>query len=475
MTKINTNQINLGNESAVDLLIERNVAKQDLATNLQGKGVSADASTETLGQLVNKVPNILSASNEELIECITTDLTANNITWDNNNMSFARINGYLFFTKIGDWRLSCIKISEIEQAMPYDQQTNVANIITSANNTYASIYPGNIFSSPDFTKIYVFGNYSGFWLFDAVWDGDTITSLTYNTFVNLTGNKIINAGDINSTGDKIIYIKDGSNSIWLYDLVNETNTEIFNTDILQHDAFEKLYSCSSIKWVGNNEIVFAACSKSRYVKVLHFSIDGTIATLIANKNGQIQAGNSKFTATYLFNRTTLVEYSSGKYKFIIPLEPYIQSYDALKLAIYDTYTKELIEYNKNIRHLKCFNNISNLNSPCHTDITYNSTYHRWILSVGWDFYIFDDNFELKSAMSTNCLSTGDYLNGSIFISDNSIYSPNSGTFGQAIKVQYWLNKKTITKRTVSINEEQKDFYYTPEIITVSDIENGYFD
>lgn len=58
MNQINQDQINIGNETAIDLLVTQNKSKAELATNLQGLGVSADANTDTLEELAYKVSTV---------------------------------------------------------------------------------------------------------------------------------------------------------------------------------------------------------------------------------------------------------------------------------------------------------------------------------------------------------------------------------------------------------------------------------
>ena len=95
---------------------------------------------------------------------------------------------------------------------------------------------------------------------------------------------------------------------------------------------------------------------------------------------------------------------------------------------------------------------------------------------GVDFFIFDNKCNLINSFNVNCVNTTNYISGAFFAGNGRLLSVYYYNDGQAMKFPYWINKKTIIKKTVSINEEQKDFYYAPSLpIQQSEIEDGYFD
>ena len=364
MTQINSEQISLGNESALDLLIERNTAKSDLATNLQGKGINADASTETLNELVNKVPNIQSSSDREVVECITTNFDCN-IGWNNSNdLTVAKIKGYYFYYYKNNSNLKYFKISDVEQSLNDNSNTNISSFITTIN-TGNNMFTGKILYTSDYTKLYVICGSGGRQIryFDIVWDGDTITSVTFNSDISLDGSKLVYTASLDSTNKKLLYTKSDSKSVWLYDFDTSTSTEISGTSsVFSGTGSSYPYFRYDINYVGDNEFVVCGATESRYATVVHFSLNGTAATLIENITGQYQITNTSFTSDAIWGKIKIVQYETGKYKVLIPLEPYTTSKNALKLATYDTYTKVLTEYTKNIRTVGFNSNFYNFNN-----------------------------------------------------------------------------------------------------------------
>ena len=110
------------------------------------------------------------------------------------------------------------------------------------------------------------------------------------------------------------------------------------------------------------------------------------------------------------------------------------------------------------------------------DIMYVENLHRYIVCAGMNFFIFDQNWNLLNAVNTNTQTINSSLHGLFFTENSLIAFRFSSSSPEGIKIPYWFGKKTIVKRTKSIDGNSKNFYYTlVENISVQDIEDGYFD
>ena len=472
-------KIKVGNQSALDLLIEMNEAKKNLAINLQGKGIDANASEETLGELVSKVPDILSSSDREIVECITTNFNFSN-TWNNaNDLSSAKIKGYYFYHYKNNANLKYFKISDIEQRISDNTNTDISSMITSVN-CGTSMYIGKILHSPDYSKIYVVagtGSSNQIRQFDVTWDGDTITNVVFNSNINIAGSSTVNTASLDSTGKKLIFLRNGDDKkcVWMYNFETGVTSEVTGTRVY-FNSVSNFYYRFFISYVGDNEFVVCGVINDRYVQAVHFSLNGTEATLIANNIGSYQITNTSFASDLLSSKARVVEYEEGKYKILIPLEPYTTSKNALKLATYDTYTKSLIEYRTNIRTIGFNSNTSNLNNPNPIDIVYDATLQRYVAISGVDFFVFDKSLNLLNSFNVNCVNTNNYVIGAFFAGNGRLMSIFYYNDGKVMKFPFWYGKKTMMRRTVSIDGTSKNFYYAPSLpIQQSEIEEGWFD
>ena len=465
-TLINSNQLNVGDESAIDLLIERNTAKKDLAVNLSGKGITANASTETLNELVQKVANISSDSSKEYVESITTNITYGSAYKPNKWR--LRIKDYIFFVKNGDPKLYYAKISDIEQGLASN------NTSGSVSTLFTSVSAGNNFTNnndlttnSDYTKLYVVSTNANVAYFDIVWDGDTITSVTFNSTINFDSQGEWSISS-NSDASKILYAN-AENKVKLY--ASGSATSLFTLSI------SGIFNSCFVRFVGDNQFVVGYVSSS-ILYVLLYSLEGTTATLVSTS----QIACSNFMSTSFYRSVAIIEYATGKYKVIMGLRGILGAINTNKLAIYDTDTKTITMYNTNIATSGLYSNDTysmntsqpSYNNPTFIDVTYNSTLERYYIVYGSNFFIFDTSWNLKNSFAANMSGNSNAFTGWLWCANaNTIVAINADL--TAIKAPFWLNKKTVIQRTVSINDTTKDIFLTANGVTVADIEAGYYD
>ena len=95
MNQINQDQINIGNESALDLVVSQNKAKVELASNLQGLGISANANTDTLEQLAYKVSTVSADDVRQKPKGLAINTSTRNGDYYNINHYIVK-NGWIF-------------------------------------------------------------------------------------------------------------------------------------------------------------------------------------------------------------------------------------------------------------------------------------------------------------------------------------------------------------------------------------------
>lgn len=471
-TKVNQNQLNIGNESALDLLIERNTAKSDLATNLQGKGINADASTETLNELVNKVPDILSSSEEELVPAITISVSTASNPRDESTpgINFHSMNGYLFFVRKDNSNLYYIKLSTLKDIIAADNTSvnlsgNEQIKVVAATTGFQT--QNNAFSNnSNFTKLFVsYGSTtSGIACFDIVWDGDDITSVTFNSNITISNSTEVYALSSNSDGNKILYVKNGTNAVFLYNFSDNTHTQINNTSSgLSTSPYMGVY------FLEDDEFL-TVTKRDGYWMVTQYHLEGTVATSYGTAVNTESINGTESSNQFGVN-TKLIKYDVGKYKLFMEGQINNTNSNALKLTIYDTNTRTISNY-RNCKNIGTTNtNISN-NSNARAnpiDLTQRDGYN--IVTYCTNFFIFDANWNNINNISFNNIGTNN-ISCAYFI-DNHLVCISRSLYGY--RYRYWLGKKTIIKRTVSINGETKNFWYTPFNAPTADIDAGYFD
>lgn len=458
---------NVGNESALDLLIAQNTAKRDLATNLQGKGIEANATTETLNELVNKVPNILTDNSQTFPECLTLNLTITPLTtYIRRNV--IEVNGYFIFLNVSSSTsiayLSYIKKSDIENAMIDNTSVSLSSfILNSASLTSQSIYNyTQLCLTSDNNKIYLWdttGTNHHIRAFDINWNGDDIVSITEDTNVDINVAIGTECGNLVYRDSKLLM--SSSTGIYLYDLTTSTKTTL-KSETLPRGAY------SFVIWYQSDEFIYGYIENSK-LTIEVYSLSGTTITLLNTIYSSTISIGSNWDAVY--NKIKII----GN-KVLIPLEQ-STDYAGIKFAIYDISNKTITEYN----NAKTIGLSLTPSTPNQFQLQINvlSLENRYIVAVGYIFYIFDINWNLINSVNinTNVISaTASASNtptfSTLFWLGDKMISFN-GT--NVISIPYYYGKKTIIKKVNSINEQTKEMYYPTDELSVADIEAGYYD
>ena len=459
---------NIGNESALDLLIAQNTAKANLATNLQGKGIEANATTETLNELVNKVPNILTDNSQTFPECLTLNLTVSPL-YKYIRRNVIEVNGYFIFLNVSSTTnvayLSYIKKSDIENAMIDNTSVSLSSFILNSASLSSQSIAGEtqLCLTPDNNKIYLWDTTSTnhhIRAFDINWSGEDITSITEDTNVNINiaiGNY---CGNLVYRDSKLLM--SSATGIYLYDLTTSTKTT------LKSATLPRGYY-SFIIWYKSDEFIYGYIENSK-LTIEVYSISGSSATLVDTIYGSTTSTASNWDD--IQNKIKVV----GN-KVFIPMSQN-NTYSGIKLAIYDLNSKTITEYT-NAKTI----NMSLVSSEMNRYLSKVSVLHldnRYIVETRYVFYIFDESFNLINSVNINT----DVISAN---SSSVSNTPNFSTLfwlgdkmisfdgANVISIPYYYGKKTIIKKVNSINEQTKEMYYPADEITVADIEAGYYD
>lgn len=458
---------NVGNESALDLLIAQNTAKRDLATNLQGKGIEANATTETLNELVNKVPNILTDNSQTFPECLTLNLTITPLTtYIRRNV--IEVNGYFIFLNVSSTTaiayLSYIKKSDIENAMIDNTSVSLSSFIVNSASLSSQTIDNyaQLCLTPDNNKIYLWDTTSSHHhirAFDINWSGEDITSITEDTNVNINVAIGTEVGNLVYRDSKLLM--SSSTGIYLYDLTTSTKTTLKSATLPRG-------SYSFIIWYQSDEFLYGYIGNSK-LTIEVYSLSGTTITLLDTIYSSTISIASNWDAIY--NRIKII----GN-KVLIPLDQ-STTYSGIKFAIYDISNKIITEYN-NAKTIGL-----SLSSPdtnrYQLKINVLSLENRYVVAVGYIFYIFDTNWNLINSINVNTTAISATASGTntpnfstLFWLGNKMISFNGAN---VISIPYYYGKKTIIKKVNSINEQTKEMYYPADEISVADIEAGYYD
>ena len=228
MTQINQEQISLGNESALDLLVSQNKAKTELANNLQGLGISANANTDTLNQLAYKVSTVSADSSRQKPKTLAINTNSRNGDYVNINNYIVK-NGWIF-SRAGS-SLKYKKLSALKAKVTTYDAESPTNLSMSSKSVggrdIGQGYEQSVFFNADGSNMYVM-NTSNIAKYTV--SGYNTDTLTFGDAVTLTP-KINNATttikwiDINDAETKIL-VTDIDGNVGIYDLSGSASQNI---------------------------------------------------------------------------------------------------------------------------------------------------------------------------------------------------------------------------------------------------------
>lgn len=482
-TKFNTNQINLGDESAIDLLISQNKAKIELAGNLQGLGVSADASTDTLEQLVYDVSTVTADTTRQ--KPLGVALKAEN-QLDEGRGDADRLaqygyvikNGWLFWLyrndSNGSLQLRRFKLSAMDNSViEYDNQRTITQTYTNVGsyNVDGSDTGASFIFNDDGSHVYIM-NTNSIKRYDVSgYDTDTLT-------VDTT------AANIVTYTPKFDYSEGGgyeSVDIYKFD-VNAAETQMII--VSWHDGEVGIYDMTSsgdqnltIIATGRDPIFFSNNSNNNLIEVyIHgdtYQYDINVFTIVNNQLNLVstvsyQAVNINYWGRGFKKYKDL----NNNYKIIVNLANTNSDEDPTFLLI-DCATTNVTPIFSKLNYIHTNNYDYNVYTPTITVID-----NRYYLFAGMWIAVFDSNWNLlgnvMNRFSNDNINIFSYYHTILY--NNEIYAlGQNGTTFYAMRCKTWLDKLIAYERQVTINGETRLLTYYPfPPLTEEDLDNGYY-
>lgn len=463
--KLNTDQIDMSNESSIDLLNKQNKAKSMIANNLNGLGVNANASTDTLEQLAYKVSTAVVDSSRQKIDCLAVGYT--NMGTD-GKPGFIIKNGWLFLVERDenwDTGLCYVKLSDLKtQLSTYGQNIGYNRSFISLSGTdVSSSNSENILQfSEDGQYLYIKGS-SHIYRYSVTW-GTNYTTVSFGSRITITPvnssdeNFGFNSFDIKPDNSEILIYNVSSNYLYKLDITNiSSDVTIQATQITGNIAGDCKYFYTNT----DNQICCFKRDQDNYIFYLFDFVSPTVVNSISYNIFQYSTQGSDYWGV-AFNK---FKDSNNKYKIIFNVGGLSDTVPSF--VIFDCFTKTFNEYYSKVAWTK---ENDQKNYPV-TIYSYNSKYY--VLS-SIELLIFDSNWNLLG----NAINYWDIYSPSFsysFIYDNEIYALNGDRMEEASRVETYFDKQIAYARTVAIeNKPTKQEVYFAQL-RKTDLEDGYFD
>ena len=475
-TKINTKQINLGNESVIDLVVSQNKAKTELANNLQGLGISANASTDTLEQLAYKVSTVSADDDRQKPKNFSVFAESNtqNSSWDHFSCGYTIKNGWFlfFFWSDSNLRIKRFKLSAMN-ITNYDSEKRLS-LGTSNVGTLDNGSSAKFILNDDGSNLYVMQNTSVKKYTIDGYNSDTLSVSTSPTtytpmFDYGSGYENINlySFDINSTETQMIVV-DRDGNVGIYNLASSGNQNI------------------NIIGLNKADMYFTNNTNNNLIEIAYVSSDPDTYNIntynIVNNQLNLLSSNAYIGSTSNYWERGITKYkdTNNNYKLIMNLgnvnsdiNPSSIIIDCATLTINSIFSK--LNYITNYD----YSNDYHISPP----IVYIIDNNYYLLSGMW-LAVFDSNWNQIG----NVINRFRYENNLCYwiytiIYDNEIYDlGENGTYIYAMKHRTWLNKLTVYERTVNkvvdegtVNERtiQVQIPYYAQLNT-DDLDNGVY-
>lgn len=465
-TRLNSNQINVGNESAIDLLITQNKAKSELASNLQGLGISANASTDTLEQLVYKVSTVSADNNRQKPKSLAINTSSRNSDYYSlnhyivkNDWIFSR-NGTAFRYK----KLDALKAKVTNYDRDEGTNLSMTSKTVSSRGDIGEGYEQTIFFNNDGSNMYVVNTSTISKYSVEGYNTDTLTIGTAETLTPQINNTAINIKwiDINNAETKIL-VTDTDGNVGIYDLTGSASQNISPAFTGETEAIWFFTNNSS------DDVfrVYMPDDASYYISFYTFS-NNTIGNQIGSTTEIIRSTSYNW-------RRGILKYkdSNNKYKVFLSSGG-INTDNIPSFIMIDCDTKS-------VSNIFCKLNNANaevLENLLPVTLTEVGNY-KYLLS-GMILAVFDSNWNLvgncinrikdpeygQNALQNILLYDGDIFDFGDYNDNRVIYS--------AIKHKTWLDKIVAYEREATINGTTKRFMYFSEV-TAADLNNGWYD
>ena len=477
MNQINQDQINIGNESALDLVVSQNKAKTELAENLQGLGVSANASTDTLEQLAYKVSTVSADDDRQKPHSLAVDMKNNfDETSPDHFGYFVEKNGWLFL-RYGS-TLKVRKLTGLKTSVnTYNQRKSAGFQSPSVGGDYyvdgrGSETKETFIFNEDGSKVYVLCSET---VRVYTVDGYSGTALTLTYVKTLTPkfdneNRSIDCIDINANETQMI-VSNSSGEIGIFDLTGSNTQNLTKVNSTYDDAVLKFTNDA------NNSIAVLYNTGSTY-EIAFWTISGDQVTVLSSDSIDTgNSGNDKWMRG-IFKYKDL----NNHYKILFNFR-----YKYIDTNNYDLYTECLGVLDCATKSFSIIN--SKINMPNYS-IRDNSSASTPIITIIGNYYYvmagvcfaaFDSNWNCVGYIINQLYdytTDGFYANGS-FMYYTYIYDGDFYNFGEdggtiyAMKHRLWLNKLVAYSRSVEINNFTKQLPYFAQL-TAEDLDNGVY-
>lgn len=477
MNQINQDQINIGNESAIDLLVSQNKAKTELANNLQGLGVNANANTDTLEQLAYKVSTVSADNVRQKSKAIALNAQDHCSANDNASVGYFVIkNDFIFWRYIGGARYILYKkLSTVK--------TNISNYNSSVNfltsGTSTRIDVGTTYDAEDTrnyqtfkfnddgTKLYAMTNNTIKRFTVSGYDSTTITlsdGITYTPKFN-NSTITIKCFDINQDETKMLIV-DSDGNVGIFDLTSASTTQ--DLAILTTESDAKCFFLNNT----DGDIAITKYENDS-VKIDLYSVSGDVLT---------QIGSTVTISTSIYSNfgvgLTKYKVANNQYKIFIHLGGL--DTDIPGFVMIDGATKTIIQIMSKY-------NVDNLADEGSYNPNSDGCYPINIFTIGTNYYVlsglnlvvFDSNWNRIGNTINRIVNENDkYFFRYTYIYDGDFYDigqDNNKLYG--MKHKAWFDKLIVYERTITrtLNGQtiQDSIPYYAQL-TETDLSNGFY-
>lgn len=458
-------------ESAIDLLLQQNSAKEALANNLNGLGVTANAKTDSLNQLAYKVSTVSANDVRQKPKGLALNTSTRNGDYDSINHYIVK-NGWIFSrngTSLKYKKLSAMK----DKVTTYDSDT-ATNLSMSTKSPAVPNRENTdwdkeqtIFFNADGSNMYVMNTNTISKYTVQNYNTDTLTFGTAVTLTPKMNNENFNIKwiDINDAETKML-VCDIDGNLVLYDLTGDATQNL--TPIFSGET-------AAIWFFTNNSTddifrVYMPDGATYYISFWEFS-NNVIGNQIGNTIEVIRSQSNNW-------RQGILKYKDSNNKYRIFLSSGgINTDDIPSFIMIDCNTRTTTNIFCKLNNAET-EVLGNLLTVTLTEV---GTY-KYLIS-GMLSAVFDENWNLvgnfinriKTDLGQNSLQQTLLYDGDIFdFNDNN----DSGVIYSAIKHKCWLDKLIAYERTVTVidqndNEITKQLIYYPTL-TETDLDDGFY-
>lgn len=300
--------VSVGNEAAIDLLQQINESKKVLAGNLEGLGITASASGNTLEELATKVADVVVDNERQKIPALLMfgTLTAVEVSpirvLGNTGWLYHRYNSKVYF----------FKISSFFDKENYPNNNNGSNNFDLLEKFFIDNNPvqdNSITFNKDFSKCYIYTT-TALYIYSIDYENQTTTLLKTINYSSFQNSYLLSVND-----NETYAITMRNNAVYILDLSTEdgetgTWTQIFNGSSTGNNLM--------MTFVGNNNIIILQSNNNTsIIAVHHYTIDFATMTLteVFTTSFDIENRENNFNTSSSFPFATL-EINNKTYLFI---------------------------------------------------------------------------------------------------------------------------------------------------------------